>query len=296
MQPLDQVAANMAMSLGLDEKAINERKAYLEISGEDVTALKSLHDALHGLKLPFIQDFYNHLLRFKDTKALIQDASSLKRLQHSQAAYFDSLTAGEYGPEYVHHRLRVGLAHYHVGLKPEWYLGAYSKYLAGLIPEINNRLGQDRTVLLQTIQALIKIALLDISLAMDTYIEAGRRSVESLREYANLVFSHIPAGLVVLSSDDYRILSSNRAFQRHTGLGNQELEGLRFPEIISFYDSQSQKPVNFASLAGNLAGTENSRQNLHFHLGCAGLLIQSWCSHSTDDEKSECFPDEVLGG
>jgi hypothetical protein len=51
----------------------------------------------------------------------------LERLKQTQAAYFDSLTAGDYGPDYILHRLRVGIVHQRIGLGPQWYWGAYSK-------------------------------------------------------------------------------------------------------------------------------------------------------------------------
>ena len=143
MKPLDETVEAVMRALGLDDAAVVRRKAFLEFTDDDVARLKALHEALQDLAPDFANAFYAHLLTFEETRALLPDAQMLERLKRTQAAYFDSLTAGDYGPEYIHHRLRVGVAHQRVGLAPEWYIGAYSKYLAGLLPEIWQRLGKD---------------------------------------------------------------------------------------------------------------------------------------------------------
>ncbi|MFP3637174.1 protoglobin domain-containing protein, partial [Bacillus sp. SIMBA_033] len=86
------------------------------------------------------------LRAFVETRDLLVDDETVNRLKQSQRAYFSTLTAGQYDDGYLEHRLRVGLAHAKVGLSPEWYLGAYSHYLVGLLPEIARRIGQNEPV------------------------------------------------------------------------------------------------------------------------------------------------------
>ncbi|WP_235893178.1 protoglobin domain-containing protein [Pelomicrobium methylotrophicum] len=143
MKPPDEVVEAIVRALELDDAAIARYKAFLEFTDEDVARLKALHAALRGLAPEFAQAFYDHLLGFEETRRFIPDTPTLERLKQTQAAYFDRLTAGDYGRDYIQHRLRVGVAHQRVGLSPHWYLGAYGKYLSGLLPEIWQRLGKD---------------------------------------------------------------------------------------------------------------------------------------------------------
>ena len=102
----DETVAVLARAIGIDAIEIARRKAFLGLD-----------------------DFYAHLLTFEKTRRFITDAQSLDRLKRTQAAYFESLTAGDYGPEYVLHRLRVGITHQRIGLAPQWYLGALQQVL-----------------------------------------------------------------------------------------------------------------------------------------------------------------------
>lgn len=133
---MEEAVEAVARALGVDDAAIARRKAFLEFTDDDTARLKALHEALRDLEPDFVNAFYSHLLTFEETRRFISDPQSLDRLKRTQAAYFDSLTAGDYGRGYILNRLRVGIAHQRIGLVSQWYLGAYSKYLAGLLPVI----------------------------------------------------------------------------------------------------------------------------------------------------------------
>lgn len=219
-------------ALQLDEAAMERRKAFLEFTDEDIARLKRLHVALKDLGPEFAQAFYDHLLRFEETRRLIPDTATLKRLKQAQAHYFDSLTAGDYGLEYAHHRLRMGLAHQRAGLAPAWYLGAYGKYLSELLPELWQRLGKDPETFVASVRSLVKIVLLDMGLAIDTYIEADRRAILALKEYAERVFASLPDGLLVLSQE-LTILSANRSFLQQFGLEPKAVRNRKLTEVVA---------------------------------------------------------------
>ena len=231
MRSLNESIAIVVRTLGIDEAAVARRKAFLEISDADVACLQTLHASLQGRTPDFVDAFYSHLLSYEETRRFIPDPHVLEHLKQTQAAYFDSLTAGDYGQDYIHHRLRVGVAHQHVGLAPEWYLGAYSKYLAGLFPEIWQRLDANPEAFIATCQALIKIVLLDMGLAMDTYMQANSQTIQTLKEYADVVFASIPDGLVVLSPN-LTILSANRDFLKRFGLTEAIVHGACLTDVL----------------------------------------------------------------
>jgi diguanylate cyclase (GGDEF)-like protein/PAS domain S-box-containing protein len=232
MKPLNEAVEAVVRALGIDEAAVVRRKAFLEFTDDDVVRLRTLHEALQTRTPDFVDAFYTHLLSHEETRRFIPDPQFLEHLKHTQAIYFSGLTAGDYGQDYIHHRLRVGVAHQRVGLAPEWYLGAYSKYLAGLFPEIWQRFGEDPTAFMATCQALIKIVLLDMGLAIDTYIQADQQTILTLKEYADIVFANIPDGLVVLSSN-LTILSANRAFLKRFELTEEAAHGSYLMDVVA---------------------------------------------------------------
>lgn len=230
----DEAVAALARAIGIDAAEIARRKAFLEIEEADVRRLEALHARLRDAECRFVDEFYAHTLKFEETRRFIPDTESLERLKHAQAGYFESLTAGDYGLEYILHRLRVGLVHQRIGLEPKWYIGAYGKYLAGLMPRLWRLLGRDPQEFLDTYSALQKIVLLDMGLAIDTYIYADRRAILGFKKYAEDVIASLPAGLVVVNKA-LKVLGVNRSFR--------ELFGLKTGEDPSGGDLQDVLPL-----------------------------------------------------
>ena len=232
MKLVDEAVEAVVRALGLDDVAVARRKAFLEFTDDDVARLRTLHEALQTQAPDFVNAFYTHLLTFEETRALLPDAQTLERLKCSQAAYFSGLTAGDYGPDYILNRLRGGIVHQRIGLTTQWYLGAYNKYLSGLLPELWQQLGGDPEAFVATCQALIKIVLLDMGLAIDTYIQADRQTILTLKEYADIVFASIPDGLLVLSPD-LTVLSANRTLLERFGFTEEAVRGRYLMEVLA---------------------------------------------------------------
>lgn len=231
-KPISEAVESMIVALGLSEAAVTTRKAFLGFSEADVHHLKKLHEAFEDRGPTFAKRFCEHMLSFPETRRFITDSSILDRLQQAQAEYFGTLTAGHYGSDYIRNRLRAGIAHQRIGLETQWYLGAYAKYLVDLMPEIWQKLGADHEAFIAALQSLLKVVLLDMGLAVDTYIHTDRRMILALQEYAERVFSAIPDGLCVLASD-FTVLSANRAFLDRFDLSKANLRGRSLLAVIA---------------------------------------------------------------
>lgn len=105
------------------DRDFQRRKDFLSLTPEDERTLRGLHSLLGDQTPGFVESFYDHLLSFGETRALIPDESTLSRLKKAQSTYFKALVAGVYDRPYLEDRLRVGLVHAKVGLSPGWYLG-----------------------------------------------------------------------------------------------------------------------------------------------------------------------------
>ncbi|TAJ77047.1 MAG: EAL domain-containing protein [Gallionellaceae bacterium] len=207
--------------MGIDSAEVAVRKAFLEFTGTDVALLKELHERVEGNRDAFSEVFYNHLQRFPEIVPLIGDAEKLERLKRTQSAYFGQLTEGEYGQDYVEHRLRVGMVHQRVGLSPKWYIGAYRKYLGEFMPIIFHLLAGDATKYFATYNALLKIIFFDMELALDTYFHAERQAIVRAERYAEQIIADMPAGLVVVDSL-LNVRSANQALLDMFDLGAAE--------------------------------------------------------------------------
>ena len=175
----------------LDEPEVARRKEFLEFRDEDAEALRSLGQVARKYADPVIEEFYRHILRFDDTKAFFRDPKVLERVKRAQKDYFIQLTEGEYGPDYVANRLRIGTVHERVGLAPKWYLGMYNFYLRAVANRLLEVFPKEPAKAFSAFLSLMKLVFLDIGLAVDTYIYAReatmRKQQEAIRELSTPV-------------------------------------------------------------------------------------------------------------
>lgn len=232
MKSIHDAVLDAISSLGLDAEAIALRKAFLGLSDADLGHLKKLHAVLDGLNPRIARQFYDHILQFPDIRHFITDERLLERLKQSQAEYFSTLTAGDYGPDYIHHRLRVGIAHQRIGLESQWYLGAYAKYLVDVLPEIWKELKRNPEYFIPAIQSLLKVILLDMGLAIDTYLHADRQQIISLKKYSELVVDASPNGLLVLNAE-LSVIVANQAFLTRFGVNDVDVRGQPILSLLS---------------------------------------------------------------
>ncbi|MRW89734.1 EAL domain-containing protein [Duganella sp. FT80W] len=243
------------------EEQIRQRLRFLEISAEDVALLRQIHATLLPRLPPVIAAFYRHLQSVPALRPLLADPVVLDRLHQLQGAYFHSLTAGEYDADYVRHRLRVGLAHQRIGLAPEWYIGAYRKYLGDLAPVLAELLHDRPQLFLPTYGALMKIACFDMGLALDTYIQAGRQQLRDSETRFRAAFGQAAVGLAQLSADG-RWLRVNRKLLDIVGYTEAELLAMHVWDLVTPEDWQIDGPLLQALANGELESTSREKRYL----------------------------------
>lgn len=164
---------DLSKALGLDAESLAERLAFYEISPRDEDLLAQISDVCDPRLDDVIADFYAHLLRFPQLEELLRGAPGrVTRLQGMQKEYFRQLTRGRLDADYAESRLRVGHAHQQIGLRPEWYIGGFSRLLRNYLDVIYRNRGFEEGLVPEA-DALLKAVFLDMSLALDTYIQGG---------------------------------------------------------------------------------------------------------------------------
>ncbi len=159
------------MSLSAEEQA--HRLAFLDFTAGDAQRLQELHPFAERHVAEIVDAFYEHLLKFEATRAILHEEETIRRLKQKQREYFLSLTSGEYGATYFEGRLRVGDIHQQINLAPQFYLGTYSLYIRLLMPRLIAEFGPDPERLSAYLSSLVKVMVLDMGLAIDAYIFGG---------------------------------------------------------------------------------------------------------------------------
>ena len=210
----------LAESMGLDQDDVRRRKDFLEFGTQDIALLNELQDKLKLDEDGFVETFCAHLQADPEIRKQLEDPLNLERLKQKQLAYFKQLGVGEYGLDYALSRMRVGMAHQAVGLKPRWHLGDYGKFLTGILPEILRSCDGDQKKLLATVSALIKRTLLDVQISTDAYFQNEH---ELLRLLSQAFESNIEG--VFIADMKGTVLHANRTVEEICGYLPQELIG-----------------------------------------------------------------------
>jgi signal transduction histidine kinase len=160
-----------------------QRLSFLNLGDEDQALLADLEPVLERHADALVAAFYRHLLSFAPTRQLLRDPAVKDRLLVKQRAYLLSLARPTFDERFVAERRRIGEVHQRIGLDPRWYLGAYALYQSLLTPIIWETAAKgDPERGARTATALQKLLSFDSQVAMEAYIEAGRRNLDFLTE------------------------------------------------------------------------------------------------------------------
>jgi rsbT co-antagonist protein RsbR len=156
--------------LRLDDREIESRRAFFEITDEDLARLAGLRSHAERHSNEIVDALYELILGHPETRSFFPDEATVARVKRLQREYFLGLFAGVCDRRYVEDRLRVGAAHERIGLPPKWYIGAYSRYVrltfAKLVNDLRPEIARD------AYHSLTKLVAFDTALAIDTYISA----------------------------------------------------------------------------------------------------------------------------
>ena len=185
--------------LKLDEDEVRSRRAFFEVTDEDLGRLVSLRSVAEACTDEIVEGFYALLLGHPETRKFFEDETTIKRVKRTQRDYFLGLFAGRCDLAYVEDRLRVGAVHERIGMSPKWYLGAYRRYLELLHQQLFKRLEPAEAHLAYA--AVQRLVYFDQSLAIDTYIAANLESIgrhqSALRELSTPVI-RVHEGVLLL--------------------------------------------------------------------------------------------------
>ena len=104
--------------------------------------------------------------------AKLGDDARVDRLRKAQAQHWDVLFSGALDATYFAQAETIGRVHERVGLEPRWYIGGYAMILERLAGALVAK-HRGSTDLAQDIGALLRVAMLDLDLAISTYMQTG---------------------------------------------------------------------------------------------------------------------------
>jgi rsbT co-antagonist protein RsbR len=163
--------------MGVDEHDIDWRKRFNQFDDSDADRLRAHgpHSEKHADSV--IDEFYQHIMSFDETRAFFRDPKLLERVKRLQKEYFLQLTRGQYGEDYIRSRLKIGFVHQRINLPLKTYFGMYNYYLRAVARRfLLDESGPTREKV-ETYISLLKLVFLDISLALEGHVFLRERTI-----------------------------------------------------------------------------------------------------------------------
>jgi PAS domain S-box-containing protein len=242
---------------------VKVRKAFFNITDKDSETLRKVGKILDGQIDKIIDSLYEHLMKFDETKVFFPDRATLERVKNLQKNYLKKLTKGDYDEEYFKNRLKIGETHSRTNLAIKWYLGAYSKYHQIVLPMIAEKLGCKHREVIDSLISLVKIMLLDMSLAVDAYVESRERDIKDAKKRLETLFNSVEDYILVIDPE-YRIVDANPAALSFSKCSREELIGRHCYEV-NHMEEHPCKPPTVCTLKEVLKKGESIRlEHVHY--------------------------------
>jgi len=158
--------------LKVDFKDQALRLKWIGITSEDIRLIREAGTKVRGDAEGVIASFYDHCATFEEWRQKIESVGSNRsRLAPAWTSYLVDIFDADFSEDYFNHRLQVGATHARLHIEPRWNVGAYGVWAAFLFPILARHFKGEK--LARIIAAITKVFLLDISLAIETFISEG---------------------------------------------------------------------------------------------------------------------------
>lgn len=175
-------------------ETIRARLEFSQIDEETRAALVEIRPLMMKHLPAVLAEFYTYIRDYPELMAMFNNAQSMDRARSMQGIHWDTILQGQYTQDYVDSVVRIGRRHNIIGLEPKWYIGGYSYIAVRLVDAmLGEKLeglfaGRKRAEVSRGIGAFMKALLLDIDLAISTYLEAAQGDREKLMENLSVSF------------------------------------------------------------------------------------------------------------
>ena len=162
----------VSADLGIDAADINLRLRWAQLTEDDLALVRAAGEYLRPEADAIAARFYDHSFQFPEfVEKVTESKSNRETLEGAQAGYFVTLLDGRIDADYVEHRLRVGVAHARLDIRPRWNVLNYNTYAELVLDLLKDHLKGEP--LARTLLAFQKMFTFDVTLAVESYIAYG---------------------------------------------------------------------------------------------------------------------------
>ncbi|MFN3349168.1 methyl-accepting chemotaxis protein [Pseudorhodoplanes sp.] len=169
--------------------ALAERLQFVGLDPKGIGAIKAVKPQIDKEMPSILDGFYNKIASVPEVSRFFADSARIGHAKSAQLKHWSRISSGDFSEEFVQSVNRIGGTHARIGLEPRWYIGGYAlitaelakSAIAAMWPKgFLQKQGHEQAA--ETVAALIKAAMLDMDLAISTYIEAAESARKAAEE------------------------------------------------------------------------------------------------------------------
>ena len=172
------------------DPSLNERLAFMDLDQDARGALRSLGPVIDREIGAALSGFYDKVRATPETRAFFGDDRQMDQASVRQQGHWRNIAKAEFGDDYGQGVKTVGEVHARIGLEPRWYIGGYALIADRLMravvkdqwPKGMFAKGDGGQATGAAVASLMKAMLLDMDIAISTYLEAIEAERQALEE------------------------------------------------------------------------------------------------------------------
>ncbi|GIN63503.1 heme-based aerotactic transducer HemAT [Robertmurraya siralis] len=169
----------------LKGQSVGRQIEFVGLSDDDVKNLAELKPILEKYAPLIVEAFYGKLQEMPNLMEIINKHSTIEKLKKTLAQYLLDMVSGQIGEDYVRRRKIIGQVHNHIGLFPEWYIGAYTLIQNEMLLLLTKECSSWEDVMKYYL-SFQRLCSFDMQIGIQTYIEAYTSSMMKLNEIKEL--------------------------------------------------------------------------------------------------------------
>ena len=268
-------AKNATLPTDLSAQEIELRQQWLEFGSIEPSHIKQIDNLLEKHVDELMDSMYEHFLSFEETRTFFPNEQIMQRAKSAQKQYFLRLAHGSYDSNYVNDRLRVGSTHHRIELDPKWYIGAYNRAVAWMLPRLITDGSAVKDTNVDVTLSLMKLIFFDMGLAIESYIRSKEiaiiqhrdaiKELETERRVTKSILESAPIGIVSLD-ETFNCLECNEEFAQLLNFSDtKKVIGQQLFDLSPFLSRQA-----FESVLQTGTPSQFSAEALNFSLDKSG--------------------------
>ncbi|MEE4155298.1 MAG: methyl-accepting chemotaxis protein [Erythrobacter sp.] len=168
----------------MTKASLNDRLDFYGVDDATQAALRSARPVLNKRLGGALDHFYATVSARPELAAHFKNAQQMERARGLQAEHWTKVCIDGIDQRFHDRATNIGSVHARIGLEPNWYIGAYALVLEHLVFAMVapgwQRILPWKRAQARRVVALLKVALIDIDLALSAYFDRSKAETEEL--------------------------------------------------------------------------------------------------------------------